>query len=144
MVRTLVIQQNKKSDVVVAVAVLAIAAMIFTTGTSYMVSIQDVQAKNRHALDLPLKTEECKHDATNGPSCKNSENSEFESRDFASIVVGNGDDDDDDNDAEDSVGSGRDSSNAPDNPIECPDGWKRATPPVNPQLGCLPDNIKSN
>jgi hypothetical protein len=37
-----------KCDVVVAVAVLAIAAMIFTTGTSYMISIQDVQAKNRH------------------------------------------------------------------------------------------------
>ena len=44
----------------------------------------------------------------------------------------------------DSVSSARDSSNAPDNPIECPDGWKRVTPPVNPQLGCLPDNIKSN
>lgn len=124
-------KQNKKSDVVVAVAVLAIAAMIFTTGTSYMISIQDVQAKNRHALDLPLKTEECKHDTTNGPSCKNSENSE---------VVGNGDEDDD----EDRISSGRDSSNAPDNPIECPEGWKRATPPVNPQLGCLPDNLKSN
>jgi hypothetical protein len=133
-------KQNKKSDVVVAVAVLAIAAMIFTTGTSYMISIQDVQAKNRHALDLPLKTEECKHDTTNGPSCKNSENSEFESRDFASVVVRNGDEDDD----EDRISSGRDSSNAPGNPIECPEGWKRATPPVNPQLGCLPDNLKSN
>jgi hypothetical protein len=62
--------QNTKSDVVVAVAVLAIATMIFTTATSYMVSVQDVQAKNRHALDLPLKTEECKHDTTIGPSCK--------------------------------------------------------------------------
>jgi hypothetical protein len=134
-------KQNKKSDVFVAVAVLAIAAMIFTTGTSYIMSIQDVQAKNRHALDLPLKTEECKHDTTIGPSCKNSENREFESRDFASVVVGSGDDDDED---EDSASSDRDSSNAPDNPIECPKGWKRATPPVNPQLGCLPDNIKSN
>lgn len=134
-------KQNKKSDAVVAVAVLAIAAMIFTTGTSYMISIQDVQAKNRHALDLPLKTEECKHDTTNGPSCKNSENRELESNDFASVVVGSGDDDDED---EDSVGNDRDSSKALDNPIECPEGWKWATHPVNPQLGCLPDNIKSN
>ncbi|MGH9982594.1 MAG: hypothetical protein ACRD8W_01400 [Nitrososphaeraceae archaeon] len=38
-------KQNKKSDVVVAVAVLAIAAMIFTTGTSYMISIQDEPSK---------------------------------------------------------------------------------------------------
>src|SRR5918994_3252616 len=132
-------KQNKKSDVVVAVAVLVIAAMIFTTGTSYMISIQDVQAKNRHALDLPLKTEERKHDTTIGPSCKNSENSEFESRDFASVVVGNGDDDDDD---EDRISRDRDSSNAPPGvdpnkcipgnecPPECPEGWKRATPPV--------------
>ena len=134
-------KQIKRSDVIAVVAVLAIAAMIFTTGTSYMISIQDVLAKNRHVPDLPLKTEECKHDTTIGPSCKNSENSEFESRDFASVVVGSEDDDDDD---EDSVSSGRDSSNAPGNPIECPEGWKRATPPVNPQLGCLPDNIKSN
>lgn len=145
-------KQNKKSDVVVAVAVLAIAAMIFTTGTSYMISIQDVQAKNRHALDLPLKTEECKHDTTNGPSCKNSENREFESMDFASVVVGNGHDDDDD----DSVSRDRDPSNAPPGvdpnecipgnecPPECPEGWKLTTHPVNPQLGCLPDNIKSN
>src|SRR5919106_4623277 len=119
-------KQNKKSDVVVAVAVLVIAAMIFTTGTSYMISIQDVQAKNRHALDLPLKTEERKHDTTNGPSCKNSENSEFKSRDFTSVVVGSEDDDDEDDG--DSVSSDRDSSNAPDNPFECPEGWKRATP----------------
>jgi hypothetical protein len=144
--------KTKQEDVVVAVAVLAIAAMIFTTGTSYMISIQDVQAKNRHALDLPLKTEERKHDTTNGPSCKNSENSEFESRDFASVVVGNGDDDDD----EDRISRDRDSSNAPPGvdpnkcipgnecPPECLEGWNRATPPINPQLGCLPDNIKSN
>ena len=129
-------KQNKKSDVIVAVAVLAIAAMIFTTGTSYMIFIQDVQAKNRHAMDLPLKTEECKHDTTNGPSCKNSENSEFKSRDFASVVVGSEDEDED----EDSVSSDRDSSNAPPGvdpnkcipgnecPPECPEGWKRATP----------------
>lgn len=145
-------KQNKKSDVVVAVAVLAIAAMIFTTGTSYMISIQDAQAKNRHAPDLPLKTEECKHDTTNGPSCNNNEKSESESRDFASVVVRNGDDDDD----EESISGDRDSSNAPPGvdpnecipgnecPPECPDGWEQATSPVNPQLGCLPDNIKSN
>src|SRR5919106_6666752 len=132
-------KQNKKSDVIVAVAVLAIAAMIFTTGTSYMISIQDVQAKNRHAMDLPLKTEECKHDTTNGPSCKSSENREFESKDFASVVVGNGDDDDDDDD-EDSISRDRDSSNAPPGvdpnecipgmyecPPDCHEGWKRAT-----------------
>lgn len=69
-------KQNKRSDVIAVVAVLAIAAMIFTTGTSYMISIQDVLAKNRNVPDLPLKTEECKHDTTIGPSCKNSENSE--------------------------------------------------------------------
>lgn len=132
-------KQNKKSDVVVAVAVLAIAAMIFTTGTSYMISIHDVLAKNRHVPDLPLKTEECKHDTTIGPSCKNSGNNPFEIL-VDSINVGSADDDDD----EDNISSDRDSSNAPDNPIECPKGWKRATPPVNPQLGCLPDNIKSN
>ncbi|KST67417.1 hypothetical protein [Mastigocoleus testarum] len=24
----------------------------------------------------------------------------------------------------------------------CPDGWVRATPPLNPQLGCVPNTIK--
>ena len=66
-------KQNKKSDVIAAVAVLANAAMIFTTGTSHMIHIQDVLAKNRNVPDLPLKTEECKHDTTIGPSCKDSE-----------------------------------------------------------------------
>ena len=118
-----------------------------------MASIQEVQAKNRHALDLPLKTEECKYDTTTGPSCKNNENTEFESRDFASVVVGSGDKDDDDN--KDSISRDGDSSNAPPGvdpnecipgnecPSECHEAWERATPPVNPQLRCLPDNIKS-
>lgn len=57
-------KQNKKSEVIAVVAVLTIAAMIFTTGTSYMISIQDVLAKNRNVPDLPLKTEEYKHDTT--------------------------------------------------------------------------------
>lgn len=101
-------KQNKKSDVVVAVAVLgAIATMIFTIGTPYMTSIQDIQAKNGHALDLPIKTEECKHEVVNGPSCKDSEN-------------------------------------APDNPGLCQEGWIPATPPLNPQLGCLPGSITAD
>jgi hypothetical protein len=80
-------KQNKRSDVIAVVAVLAIAAMIFTTGTSYMISIQDVLAKNRNVPDLPLKIEECKHDTTIGPSCKNSENSE--SKDLTKhLIVG--------------------------------------------------------
>ena|SRR5918996_4000303 len=68
-------KQNKESDVVVAVAVLAaIAAMIFTIGTSNIAFIQDIQARNGHALDLPIKTEECKHEVVNSPSCKDTEN----------------------------------------------------------------------
>jgi hypothetical protein len=35
-----------------------------------MSSVLDVKAKNRHALDLPVKTEECKHDTTEDPSWK--------------------------------------------------------------------------
>jgi hypothetical protein len=29
-------------------------------------------------------------------------------------------------------------------PPRCPEGWTPATPPLNPQLGCLPDSITSN
>jgi hypothetical protein len=98
---------KNKSEVVVAVAVLAIVVMIFTMGTPYVNSVQDVQAKNGHALDLPIKTEECKHEVVNGPSCKDTEN-------------------------------------APDNPGLCPEGWIPATPPLNPQLGCLPGSIAAD
>ncbi|MGC1134118.1 MAG: hypothetical protein WA941_14935 [Nitrososphaeraceae archaeon] len=45
------------------VTVIAILAI----GTSCMSSVLDVKAKNRHALDLPVKTEECEHDTTERP-----------------------------------------------------------------------------
>jgi hypothetical protein len=47
-------------NVVTVIAILAI-------GTSCMSSVLDVKAKNRLALDLPVKTEECEHDTTEGP-----------------------------------------------------------------------------
>jgi len=136
-------KQSKKNTVIVAVIALVTATIIFTMVSSYMISILDVQAKSRHALDLPLKTQECKHDTTEGPSCKNNENSGFENKEFAPIV------DHIDNDGDD-----RDSSNVPydpnhcipgnECPPRCPEGWTPATPPLNPQLGCLPDSITSN
>jgi hypothetical protein len=136
-------KQSKKNTVIVAVIALVTATMIFTMVSSYMISILDVQAKSRHALDLPLKTEECKHDTTEGPSCKNNENSGFEIKEFAPVV-----------DHIDYDGDDRDSSNAPydpntcipgnECPPRCPEGWTPATPPLNPQLGCLPDSITSD
>jgi hypothetical protein len=85
----------------------------------------------------------CCNDTTEGPSCKNNENSGFENKEFAPVV------DHIHNDGDD-----RDSSNAPYDPNKCipgnecpprcPEGWTPATPPLNPQLGCLPDSITSN
>ncbi len=33
-------------------------------------------------------------------------------------------------------------ASTPVNPPGCPDGWIPATPPLNPQLGCIPNRIK--
>ncbi|MEA5572499.1 hypothetical protein [Calothrix sp. UHCC 0171] len=33
-------------------------------------------------------------------------------------------------------------ASTPVNPPGCPDGWVPATPPLNPQLGCIPNRIK--
>ncbi|MGH9964742.1 MAG: hypothetical protein ACRD5E_07945 [Nitrososphaeraceae archaeon] len=138
-------KQSKKNTVIVAVIALVTATMIFTMVSSYVIAILDVQAKSRHALDLPLKTQECKHDTTEAPSCKNNEGDRGAKLilEYAPVV------DHIDNDGDD-----RDSSNAPYDPNkcipgnECPprcqEGWIPATPPLNPQLGCLPDSITSN
>ncbi len=32
---------------------------------------------------------------------------------------------------------------APLPPIGCPPGWQLATPPLNPQLGCIPNQIQA-
>lgn len=89
------LKQNKKSNITVAVIALVTATMILSIGTSLMSSIQDIQAKtHKYALDLPVKTEECKHDTTNGPSCSNNEDNGFENRDAASILGGKGDEGD--------------------------------------------------
>jgi hypothetical protein len=82
-------KQNKKYDIVVVVAVLATAAMIFAVGTSYMISVQDALAKNRHILNLPLKTKECKHDTIEGPSCKDDSNSSTVPYDPNRCIPGN-------------------------------------------------------
>jgi hypothetical protein len=89
-------KQNKKSNITVAVIALITATVILSIGTPLMSSIQDIQAKtHKYALDLPVKTEECKYDTTEGPSCSNNE---FENRDAASILGGKGDEEDVDED----------------------------------------------
>ena len=88
-------KQNKKSNITVAVIALITVIVILSIGTSLMSSIQDIQAKtHKYALDLPVKTEECKYDTTKGPSCSDNENNGFETRDAASILGGKGDEED--------------------------------------------------
>jgi hypothetical protein len=50
-------KRNKKSIIAVTVIVLTTSTVILATGTSQVSSILDVKAKNRYALDLPVKTE---------------------------------------------------------------------------------------
>ena len=102
-------KQNKKSNITVAVIALITATVILSIGTSLMSSIQDIQAKtHKYALDLPVKTEECKHDTTEGPSCSNNE---FENRDAASILGGKGDEEDVDEDVHEEDGHNNEDGN---------------------------------
>jgi hypothetical protein len=100
-------KQSKKSNITVAVIALVTATVILSIGTSLMSSIQDIQAKtHKYALDLPVKTEECKHDTTEGPSCSDNEN-----RDAASILGGKGDEKDVDEDVHEEDGHNNEDGN---------------------------------
>ena len=105
-------KQSKKSNITVAVIALVTATVILSIGTSLMSSIQDIQAKtHKYALDLPVKTEECKYDTTEGPSCSDNENNGFENRDAPSILGGKGDKEDVDEGAHEEDGHNNEDGN---------------------------------